>query len=64
MMEGAANPTIGAVVRSRDELVELLRDRKSALGLSNVFIESQLHMADGGADKVLGPSRVKGMSLA
>jgi hypothetical protein len=58
------SPPIGTVLRSRDELVELLRARKAALGLSNAFIEEQMQMAAGGADKVLGPSRVKGLSVA
>jgi hypothetical protein len=31
--------------------------------LSNAFVEAQLQMADGGCDKVLGPSQVKGMSI-
>jgi hypothetical protein len=56
-------PTIGTVLRSRDELIELLRARKADLGLSNAFIEEQMQMAAGGADKVLGPSGTKGMSV-
>jgi hypothetical protein len=58
-----ASPPIGAVITCRDELVELLRARKGELRPSNAFIEEQLHMAAGGADKVLGPSGTKGMSL-
>lgn len=55
--------TAQTVIRSRDDLVDMLRARKAELGLSNGFIEDQLQMCEGGADKVLGPSRVKGMSL-
>jgi hypothetical protein len=52
------------VIRNRCDLIEVLRARKEQLGLSNVYIETQLQMADGGADKVLGPSTVRGMSLS
>jgi hypothetical protein len=50
------------VIQNREDLIEALRSRKEQLGLSNAFVEAQLHMADGGCDKVLGPSQVKGMS--
>jgi hypothetical protein len=43
--------------------LEALRARKTEIGLSNNFIEHALHMGAGGLDKVLGPSRVKGLSL-
>jgi hypothetical protein len=52
------------VIHNRFDLVEALRSRKEESGLSNVYIETQLQMADGGADKVLGPSMNKGMSLS
>jgi hypothetical protein len=51
------------VIRNRDDLVEVLRARKAQLGLSNAFIDHALHMADGGADKVLGPTQAKGLTL-
>jgi hypothetical protein len=49
-------------ILNRDDLIEVLRARKTELGLSNSFVDAQLQMADGGCDKVLGPSH-KGMSL-
>jgi hypothetical protein len=63
LAEKAPSNLIAAIVRNRDDLVDVLRARKAQLGLSNSFIEHQLHMADGGADKVLGPTQAKGMSL-
>jgi hypothetical protein len=54
---------MGTPIATRDELVEVLRARKAELGLSNAFIEQALHMTDGGCDKILGPSRTKGMSV-
>jgi hypothetical protein len=59
----AASPPIGTVINCRDDLVEVLRARKAELNLSNAYIEDQLHMAAGGADKVIGPSRTRGLSL-
>jgi len=56
------NPPAGAVIGSRDDLVEVLRARKDELGLSNEFIEEALLMTSGGADKILGPTRQKGLS--
>jgi hypothetical protein len=57
------NQTAEHVIRNRDDLVDTLRSRKEQLGLSNAFVEAQLQMADGGCDKVLGPSQIKGMSI-
>jgi hypothetical protein len=57
------NPTAGAVISSRDGLVEALHARKAELNLSNSYVEDSLHMAAGGVDKLLGPSRVKGLTL-
>jgi hypothetical protein len=51
------------IVRNRDDLVELLRARKAQIGLSNAYVEHALHMGAGGCDKLLGPSRTKGLSL-
>jgi hypothetical protein len=53
----------GAVITCRDDLVEALRVRKAQLNLSNEFIEGQLLMTAGGADKVLGPSQIKNLTL-
>jgi hypothetical protein len=50
-------------ILNRDDLIEVLRARKAELGLSNSFVDAQLQMAEGGCDKVLGPSQAKGMSL-
>jgi hypothetical protein len=49
------------VIRCSDDLVEALRARKESLGLSNVEVEAQLSLADGVADKYLGPSRTKSL---
>jgi hypothetical protein len=51
-------------IRNRDDLVEVLRARKTELGLSNAFVEAQLQMTDGGCDKVLGPTQAMGFSIA
>jgi hypothetical protein len=51
-------------IRSRADLVEVLRARKTELGLSNAFVEAQLQMTDGGCDKVLGPTQAMGFSIA
>jgi hypothetical protein len=51
-------------IRNRNDLVEVLRARKTELGLSNAFVEAQLQMTDGGCDKVLGPTRAMGFSIA
>jgi hypothetical protein len=53
----------GTVVTCRDDLVEALRNRKAEIGLSNAFIETALHMTDGGCDKILGPAMIKGLTL-
>jgi hypothetical protein len=52
------------VIRNRDELLEALRSRKEQLGLSNAFIEHQLHMANGYCDQLIGPTRRRGMTVA
>jgi hypothetical protein len=56
--------TAELVIENREQLIEALRSRKELLGLSNAFVEAQLHMADGGCDKVLGPSQAKGFGVA
>jgi hypothetical protein len=60
----ATDRTTEFVIENREQLVEALRSRKEFLGLSNAWIEAQLHMTDGGADKILGPSQAKGFSVA
>jgi hypothetical protein len=52
------------VIENRDQLVEALRSRKELLGLSNAYVEAQLLIANGGCDKVLGPSQTIGFSVA
>jgi hypothetical protein len=47
---------------SHNDLVEALRARKEALGLSNAWIEHTIQLADGHCDKVLGPARERGLS--
>jgi hypothetical protein len=54
----------GHVIRNRDDLIEVLRSRKEQLGLSNAFVDAQLQLADGGCDKVLGPTQARGMGAA
>jgi hypothetical protein len=61
-MDEVSGGAAGTVVKSRDDLVEVLRSRKDELGLSNSYIEAALHMAEHGCDKILGPSQVKGLS--
>jgi hypothetical protein len=61
--EPNAPAAAGAVITCRDDLVEALRQRKAQLNLSNEFVEEQLLMTAGGADKVLGPSQVKNLTL-
>jgi hypothetical protein len=58
-----ANPTAGAVIACRDDLVELLRARKNELGLSNAWIENALHLGENDLTKTLGPTQSKGLSL-
>ena len=55
---------VAAVITCRDDLVEILRARKAELGLSNSYVEHQLQMGDGNADKFIGPMPTKGMSLS
>ena len=51
---------VAAVITCRDDLVEILRARKAELGLSNSYVEHQLQMGDGNADKFIGPVPTKG----
>ena len=48
--------------RSHDELIQVMAERKSALGLSNEFLDNTIPLSDGHTDKVLGPSRERGLS--
>jgi hypothetical protein len=47
-----------------DELIEVLAQRKDALGLSNAFCEGVGGFCEGHIDKLLGPSRARKPSLA
>jgi hypothetical protein len=47
---------------SHNELIEALRARKEALGLSNAWIEHVIQLSDGHCDKILGPARERGLS--
>jgi hypothetical protein len=48
--------------RSHDELIQVMAERKSALGLSNEFIDNTIPLSDGHCDELLGPSRERGLS--
>jgi hypothetical protein len=56
--------TTELVIENREQLIAVLRSRKEFLGLSNAFVEAQLQLTSGGADKILGPSQTKGFSVA
>ena len=47
---------------NHNELIEALRARKEALGLSNAWIEHVIQLSDGHCDKILGPARERGLS--
>lgn len=47
---------------NHDQLVDLLRARKEALGLSNAFLDDLIMLAGGHTDKLLGPARKRGLS--
>jgi hypothetical protein len=47
---------------SHDELVAVLRERQIALGLSNETLDHIALMTSGHSDKILGPSRQRGLS--
>jgi hypothetical protein len=51
-----------AEATSHNELIEAMRTRKEALGLSNAWIEHAIELSDGHCDKILGPSRERGLS--
>src|SRR5262252_7341200 len=55
-------PVILGEATSHNELIEAMRARKEALGLSNAWIEHTIQLADGHCDKVLGPARERGLS--
>lgn len=50
-----------AVVRDHDELVDALRARKDALGLSDQFVDECCFETGGHCNQVLGPSRRKNL---
>ena len=50
-----------AVVRDHDELVDALRARKDALGLSDQFVDETCFETAGHCNQVLGPSRRKNL---
>jgi hypothetical protein len=56
--------TTELVIENREQLIAVLRSRKEFLGLSNAFVEAQLQLTSGGADKISGPSQTKGFSVA
>jgi len=47
---------------SHDTLIQVMAERKSALGLSNEFLDNTIPLSDGHTDKILGPSRERGLS--
>jgi hypothetical protein len=47
---------------SHNELIEAMRARKEALGLSNAWIEHAMNLSEGHCDKILGPARERGLS--
>jgi hypothetical protein len=51
-----------APIRCHDDLVDYIRARKEELGLSNEFVEEICLMTKGHVDKLIGPSREKGLS--
>jgi hypothetical protein len=51
-----------APIRCHDDLVDYIRARKEELGLSHEFIEEKCLMTKGHVDKLLGPSKEKGLS--
>lgn len=48
---------------SADAVIEALRARKAALGLSNEVVDELAGLTDGHFDKVAGPSRTKRPNL-
>jgi hypothetical protein len=51
-----------APIRCTDDLIEALRGMKAQLGLSNEFVDQVGGLTTGHCDKVLGPTRAKGLS--
>jgi hypothetical protein len=51
-----------AVIRCHDDLVEAFRTIKDMLQLSNQVCDDLIDLTDGFTDKVLGPTRAKGLS--
>jgi len=54
--------TVIGVATCHHELVEVLRERKAALGLSNELLDHLAGLTSGHVDKLLGPSQSKGLS--
>lgn len=57
-----SGPIIIAEIRTQDDLIEALRAAKDMRGLSNRWCDEIGDLTDGQTDKVLGPTRVKGLS--
>jgi hypothetical protein len=54
--------TVLGVATCHDELIEVLRVRKAALGLSNELLDHLMPATSGHCDKLLGPSQERGLS--
>jgi hypothetical protein len=55
-------PVLLGEATSHDELISVMIVRKAQLGLSNEFIDNTIPLSDGHTDKILGPSRERGLS--
>lgn len=51
-----------ATITCHDDLIEAFRAIKDILGLSNTFCDDTIGITAGHTDKVLGPTRAKGLS--
>lgn len=51
-----------ATITCHDDLIEAFRAIKDILGLSNTFCDDLIDVTAGHTDKVLGPTRAKGLS--
>jgi hypothetical protein len=52
------------MLRTPNDIIEALRARKEALGLSNATVDELSGYTDGWFDKVAGPTRIKPLPLA
>lgn len=62
MNQRVTPPTIIAEIRTHDDLIEALRAAKDMRGLSNRWCDEIGDLTTGQTDKVLGPTRAKGLS--